>query len=308
MSLFSFGARLLGSITTDLEESKRLEATGVQPSLRMGVVPLDLIEADPDQPRKHFDLEELRALAETIRTEGLLQPIRVRWSDTLHCWVVVSGERRFRAAQLLGLKSIPCTFARDGLSPEDILAQQLVENLHRADLNAIEKARAFKALMERKNLDGSGLALELKLDPSTVTHALKLLGLSEDVQAAVAKGELAARTAYELTKLPSPEAQQAMAKRVLEGRLSTAEVASVVRKKRRRKRQLTCVNPSPHQPVPAVIDTCQLAPYRYSSARGDSVVVTPVQPATCADILQILLETTGIVQAQVDGERQAPAA
>src|SRR5262249_33555180 len=119
---------------------------------------IDRIVADPDQPRKEFDPEALARLAEALRSRGRLQPIRVRWDQGRGVYVVVVGERRWRAARLAGLESLVCVVADGDPSDAEILEDQLVENALRQDLKPVEQARAYRRLMERLGLTPQQLA------------------------------------------------------------------------------------------------------------------------------------------------------
>ncbi|HMB08623.1 MAG TPA: ParB/RepB/Spo0J family partition protein, partial [Isosphaeraceae bacterium] len=105
-------------------------------------IKLEQIAPDPNQPRKEFDAESLEELAASLKARGQLQPIRVRWDESLIKWIIISGERRYRAAVLAGLPSLTCIETTRPLTEEDLLEDQLVENALRQDLKPIEQARA----------------------------------------------------------------------------------------------------------------------------------------------------------------------
>jgi ParB family chromosome partitioning protein len=128
---------------------------GVTKSKNAVEIPLEKIVADPDQPRREFDEEELGRLAESLRTRGQLQPIRVRWDEGSAKYMILIGERRFRAAGMAGLPSLSAVVVEGELAPADRLAIQLVENCLREDLGPIEQARAYKALMEANGWSAS---------------------------------------------------------------------------------------------------------------------------------------------------------
>ncbi len=166
-----------------------------------GMLLIDQVMADPGQPRIDFDADEISRLAASLRDKGQLHPVRVRWSDDHGKWIIISGERRYRAAKLAGLTSIECHFQDGELSPLEVLEQQLIENLLRDDLKPIEEARAFERLMEMGGYTGKELARMLRVNPSKVTRALALLKLPDDIQRQVESGEVSPRAAYELSKL-----------------------------------------------------------------------------------------------------------
>jgi ParB family chromosome partitioning protein len=191
-------------------------------------VPVSRIVADPGQPREEFEPEALDRLAQSLKTRGQLQPIRVRWDEALEKYVLICGERRWRAAQLAGLETLSCVVSEGPLDAADLLALQLVENCLREDLRPIEQARAFKALMDRNDWSGNQLAQVLGIAQPNVARALKLLQLPEDVQDQVEQGSLTPATAYEISKIGDREAQKALAQQVVdEGLTRDATIAAV---------------------------------------------------------------------------------
>ncbi|MBV8270386.1 MAG: ParB/RepB/Spo0J family partition protein [Planctomycetaceae bacterium] len=209
-------------------EAERLK--GVSSLKRAFLIPVDRIVSDPEQPRREFDPEGLRELAESLKTRGQLQPVRVRWDEPSGNWVLISGERRWRAAALAGLPSLQAVEAKGTLTPDEILEDQLVENCLREDLKPIEQARAFKALMDVRGWSHRQLAEQLHIAPSAVSQALALLRLPDAVQESVEVGNLAPSAAYELSKVNDPENQARLAAQVVAEGLSRAETAEVVRR------------------------------------------------------------------------------
>jgi ParB family chromosome partitioning protein len=197
-----------------------------------GEMLLENIVPDPSQPRKEFAQEAVERLAESIKARGLLQPLRVRWNPELGKHVILVGERRYRAAKLAGLVSVPCTFVETELSDAEVLEEQLVENLLREDLNPIEEAHSFKRYMELMGCHAKDLARLLKVAPSTVTRALSLLKLPGEVQEQVATGDIPAKTGFEIAKLGDEGARKAVADRVVKEKLTADDAAKVVRQKK----------------------------------------------------------------------------
>jgi ParB family chromosome partitioning protein len=193
------------------------------------VIPTDRITADPDQPREDFDPDAIARLAQSLKTRGQLQPIRVRWDEGSGNYIVVTGERRWRAATLAGLPALSCVVHEAPVEPAELLAMQLVENALREDLRPIEQAKAYTRLIETHGWSGNQLAKELHIPQSCVAQALALLRLPEDVQARVEVGELAPRTAYEVSKAGEPQAQRELAEQVVAGRLTGDQAAAVVK-------------------------------------------------------------------------------
>lgn len=197
-----------------------------------GEMLLENIVPDPDQPRKEFEPGSLERLAESIKSRGLLQPIRVRWNPALGKHVILVGERRYRAAMLAGLTSVPCTFVETELTQAEILEEQLVENLLREDLNPIDQATSFKRYMELVGCHAKDLARLLKVAPSTVTRALSLLKLPEGVQEQIAEGDIPAKTGFEIAKLRDDTARREVAEKVIAQKLTADDAAKVVRQKK----------------------------------------------------------------------------
>lgn len=174
-----------------------------------GTLAIENVIPDPEQPRTEFDAEEIERLAESIRDKGQLHPIRVRWSELHEKWIIISGERRYRATKHAGLPTIECHFQDGELTKTDILEQQLIENLLREDLKPIEEAKAFDQLLKLNGWAGKELADALRVNPSKITRALALLKLPSDIQQQVEEGTLSSRAAYELSKLDSDEQRRA---------------------------------------------------------------------------------------------------
>lgn len=174
-----------------------------------GTLAIENLIPDPDQPRTEFDDQEIEHLSKSIQDKGQLHPIRVRWSDTLGKWIIISGERRFRAIKLAGLPTAECYFQEGELTKTDILEQQLIENLLRADLKPIEEATAFDELMKLNGWTGKELSEAIRVSQPKIARSLALLKLPEDLRERIDAGEISARAAYEATKLDSEEQQRA---------------------------------------------------------------------------------------------------
>jgi ParB family chromosome partitioning protein len=191
---------------------------------------VDRIAPDPNQPRTEFDPESLARLAASLETHGQLQPISVRWNEGMGRYLIVTGERRWRAAQLAGRRTIAAVVLADGLSDSKVLEMQLIENALREDLQPIEQARAFLALMDRNGWPASRVAEVLHINPGTITRALALLDLPAAVQEQVAAGTLAPTVAYEVSKVPDRDGQAELARRAVAEGLNRAEVVAEVRR------------------------------------------------------------------------------
>lgn len=203
--------------------------TGVERLSGAQRIPLDRIERDPAQPRETFSETELAELTESVRARGILQPIRVRWSEEQGTYIVIAGERRLRAARAAGLPDAPCVIHEAPLSDSEVLLDQLAENMIRLDLEPIEQAKAFKRLMDSQGWSARRLADELHIDHDKINRAVRLLDLPEPVQESVAEGRLAPSTAFELSKLDDAEAQSRVAARAVSEKLSRSDVVEAVR-------------------------------------------------------------------------------
>lgn len=202
---------------------------GRRPLRNVGRVDVTQVVPDPDQPRAEFTEEALDRLADSIRDKGQLAPIRARWSADLGKWVIIAGERRWRATRRAGLPTIDCVFVDGELSRGELLSQQLIENLLREDLRPVEEAKAFRELMALSDWSATQLADALRLPKSKVSRSLALLDLPADVQDRVEAGDLPARSAYEIAKLGDDAKRRDLAAAVQAGGLSVEDTRKQVR-------------------------------------------------------------------------------
>ncbi len=197
-------------------------------------IPIDQIVEDPDQPRRGYDEESLAGLAESIRRYGIINPITVRLLPDGATYQIVTGERRWRAAQIAGLTEIPCIVKQ--LDLDAVTTEQLIENLQREDLAPIDKARALKNLKESRKLTHRELAQLLGLSERTIGIWLGLLELPEEVgeQVIAASGRPPAGSITEsharsLLELDDPELQTRLAEKIRDEELTSGETAALVR-------------------------------------------------------------------------------
>lgn len=207
-----------------------LKLQGVRRRSDVSDIPLSKIGTDPDQPRKFFDDDAIDRLAESLKSRGQLQPIRVRWSEGRGEYVVVVGERRYQAAMRAGLSTLACVVVDGEIPPDELLSIQLIENCLREDLRPMEQARAFRALMDANGWNQSRLGEELRITQSAVAKALASLDLPDRVQEMVDLGHLDRSKAYELSRLDDQVDQVAMAEMVVAEGLSRDQTAEVVRR------------------------------------------------------------------------------
>lgn len=212
------------------------DQVGKERSKDVYAIDVDRIIPDPDQPRKEFDADALARLAESLKTRGQLQPIQVRWDEGAGRYVVLLGERRWRAAQSAGLTKLQCIVRSAPLASDEKLSLQLVENALREDLSPLEQARAFRTLMDRQGWNQERLAEELAVSRALVYRSLSLLKLPASIQDEVEQGALAPSAAYEIAKLDDPAAQVRLATVAAEQGLTRDDVAKQVRKSPLKKR------------------------------------------------------------------------
>jgi ParB family transcriptional regulator, chromosome partitioning protein len=190
-------------------------------------VDIDLIEPNSLQPRTNFDEERLEELAQSIRANGIIQPILVRRTDS-DKYQLVAGERRWRAAQRAGLQRIPCV-VRD--IPEDkVLELALIENIQRQELNAIEEAHAYKRLIETLGLTQEMVAQRVGRDRTFITNYLRLLRLPDDIQKLVEQEKISTGHARALLGVDDSDIQRKLAQSVINQSLSVRETERAVKR------------------------------------------------------------------------------
>ena len=191
---------------------------------RIVVLELDSIKPNPFQPRESFDDRDLEELAESIKQKGLIQPIIVREIDGEY--EIVAGERRFLAAKLAGLSSIPAIIKQ--LSDKESAEIALIENVQRKDLNPIEEALAYKRLIETFGYTQEEVAQKIGKDRATISNSLRLLKLPEPILDMLKKGEISAGHARAILSLKNQNKQVEFANRIKEKKLSVREAEKEV--------------------------------------------------------------------------------
>ncbi len=222
------GRGLGALLSTDLKES-------VSETERVKELDLETIEANPHQPREHFNDEHLRELAESIKKHGVIQPVVVRRAGDRYQLVI--GERRLRASKMAGRKTIPA-IVRD-IDDDDSLKFALLENLQREDLTPVEEARGYAALRDEFGITVKEVARMLGKDRSTVANTLRLLNLPERVIALLEQGKLTAGHARAILSIEGKAGQIEWAERVVSQGFTVRDIeeaapAKKARKKRRR--------------------------------------------------------------------------
>lgn len=205
--------------------------------IRAMVLPLASIRANPAQPRKLFEEHLLQGLAESIKQSGIIQPILVRPAG--NGYELVAGERRLRAATLAGLTEIPAIVRP--VADNDMLELALVENIQRQDLNPIDRARAYQALMTRHSLTHDQIAAKTGEDRATISNFLRLLGLHNEVQVMLITGELSTGHAKALSGITDKQLQYTIAQSAVTGAWSVRQVEAAIAKTKQG-------SPTPAQP------------------------------------------------------------
>ncbi len=190
-----------------------------------GVVPLEKVQPNPDQPRTNFKPEEIEELANSIKKEGLLQPILVR--KVGDHYQIIAGERRWQACKSLSMKEIPVRFwAADN---DKALELALIENIQRSDLNPIEEAYGYKRLMERKGMTQSEVAQTVSKGRSTIANALRLLDLPEEAQQLLFEEKITAGHARAILSIPDAEGRKNLTNKLMKEKLSVRETEQIAR-------------------------------------------------------------------------------
>lgn len=187
----------------------------------VSMLPITVLRPNPDQPRRHFDPESLRELADSIKTQGIIQPLLVRPMADNAAYQIVAGERRWRAARLAGLTQVP-VFVR-ALSDKEVMAAALIENLQREDLNPIEEALALQGLREALELTQEELAARLGKSRPAIANALRLLQLSPAAQEDLRAGRLSAGHARCLLGVNAVGATEALRLRIISHTLTVRD-------------------------------------------------------------------------------------
>jgi ParB family transcriptional regulator, chromosome partitioning protein len=183
-------------------------------------IAISQLDPNPDQPRRSFDAQALEALAESIRQAGVLQPLLVVENGARYR--IVAGERRYRAARIAGLQSVPCIVRE--MSEQERMEAALIENLQREDLNPIEEAAGIRALMEECGYTQELAAKRVGRSRPAVANLLRLLQLPESIQQMVKDGELSAGHARVLAGIPDESRQLALAERAVRDGMSVREL------------------------------------------------------------------------------------
>lgn len=186
-------------------------------------LPIASIITNPDQPRKSFDETQLSELSDSIRQNGILQPILVRKKGDKY--EIVAGERRYQASKLAGLKEIPAIVRE--IDDAEVFQLALIENLQRSDLTPIEEARGYRQLLDTKGLTQEGLAKILSKSRSAIANTLRLMDLPQEVQDMMEEGQITAGHARAILAVPTEEGRIKLAQKVVAENLTVRQTENL---------------------------------------------------------------------------------
>ena len=198
------------------------------------MIPISQIIPNQDQPRKEFSVEGIQELAASIKEKGILQPVVVKKVKE-NQYMLICGERRFRASTFCGLQEIPAVIK--DIATDEFLEWALIENIQRLDLNPIEEAEAYFRLAEERMLSQDDIAKRVGKDRSTVANMLRILRLPDEVRVLLSAGRLTTGHARAILGLLTPEHQRQMARRIVEENLSVRQVEAIVNRSNAHKRK-----------------------------------------------------------------------
>ncbi len=211
------GNRGLGAL---IPTASQVEGVGLR------TVPIGSIVPNPHQPRSYMDEEKLNELADSIREHGLIQPLIV--TEDRGKYILIAGERRWRAAQRAELTEIPVILKE--ATPQEMLELALIENIQRADLNALEEALAYQQLMDEFDMTQEMVAQRVGKGRSTVANLVRLLTLPPEVQQAVMDGRISGAHARNLASLPTSEMQTAVMNQIVKLHFNVRQTEQLVQK------------------------------------------------------------------------------
>lgn len=240
-------------------------------------IDIDLIEPNPEQPRTRFTETDLEELTQSVRANGIIQPIVVRQKGGKY--EIIAGERRWRAAQRAGLLKIPAV-VKD-VTDDKLLELALIENIQRQELNPIEEASAYRKLIDTIGLTQEMVAERVGKNRTVITTFLRLLRLPEDIQKLIEEGKLSAGHGRALLMIDDAEAQRKIAKTAIEMSLSVREIEKAVKRVQRGERQ-SIVNKRVSQKIDANIKAAETKLRRFL---GTNVQILPDERGTSGKIL-----------------------
>ena len=234
-------------------------------------IEIDKVEPNPDQPRTNFDEDDLKELANSIKREGLIQPILARETSDGK-YQIIAGERRWQASKRAGLKTVPVHVKN--VDDEKALELALIENIQRTDLNPIEEAYAYKRLMERNKMTQADIAQAVSKGRSTIANALRLLELPEEAQKLLFDGEITAGHARAILSVTSKEGRQTLTQKLADKKLSVRETEQLARLMSNKPDKGTKREPMPavYKSVARALKSSLNAPVKVKSSKGKNKI------------------------------------
>lgn len=221
-----FGEDVMKESEEEIAKTKMTMADILEEKGNELMIKIALIEPNKEQPRKDFNEENLKELAESIKRYGVLQPLLVQKKGAFY--EIIAGERRWRAAKLAGLKEVPVVLRE--YSKQESMEIALIENLQRADLNPVEEALAYQQLIKEFQLTQEEIAVRVAKNRATITNSLRLLKLDEQILEMLVQKLISSGHARALLSLEQKELQLKTAKLILDGRLSVRETERLVKR------------------------------------------------------------------------------
>ncbi|ERK28664.1 ParB/RepB/Spo0J family partition protein [Clostridium intestinale] len=215
---FGLGKGLNALIPNDYEEITEEKSSQT-------LISLNDIKANREQPRKSFDNEKILELSQSIKNHGIIQPLILKKKDDFY--VIIAGERRWRAAKLAGLKEVPAIIM--DITDRELLELSLIENIQREDLNPIEEGKAFKKLLEDFNLTQESLSETLSKSRTSITNTMRLLNLDDRVQDYIIDGVISEGHGRTLLGIKEKDLQYELAQKVIDDKISVRELEKIVR-------------------------------------------------------------------------------
>lgn len=221
--------RGLGSGLSALLENNSMQSAGTE---KIELIDINNIKPNKNQPRKSFNEEKLTELSQSIKENGIIQPIVVQRKD--NSYMIVAGERRYRASKMAQLKELPC-IVKD-YSDEQLIKVSLLENIQREDLNPLEEAETYKSIIKEFNLTQDTLAKELGKSRTHVSNMLRLLKLSDKVKSYILDGKLSYGHARTLVSIESVKEQEELAESMIFSNLNVRDSEKITKTKKTAKK------------------------------------------------------------------------
>ena len=213
----------LGALIPDMMSLNIIEENVHEEKIQ--IINVDKIRPNPDQPRKNFDKENMKELSDSIKMHGVIQPIIV--AEDSGGYMIIAGERRWRAAKDIGLKGVPCIVKH--YKGKQLLEVSLIENLQRQDLNVIEEARAYRYLIDQYNVTQEQLSEALGKSRSYIANILRLLRLDKRVIGCIIEGKMSGGHGRAILSIESNENQYKLAQKIISESLSVRQVEQLVK-------------------------------------------------------------------------------